>query len=81
LICPEYVGIKVEWLCGAKYDRFRIENYDQWFLIENELIPPELEEEMRFLSAEMIVELEEVVSAAPERIVSAVKEAVTGSFK
>ncbi len=81
LICPEYVGIKVEWLKGANYDRFRIENYDQWFLIENDLIPPELEEEARFLAAEMIVELEEVVSAAPERIVSAVKEAIAGSFK
>ncbi len=39
LICPEYVGIKVEWLCGTKYDRFRIGNYDQWFLIEKRANP------------------------------------------
>ena len=75
------MGIKVEWLKGANYGWFRIENYDQRFPIENELIPPELEEEVRFLAAEMIVELEEVVSAAPERIVSAVKKAVKRSFK
>ncbi|NPA76569.1 MAG: hypothetical protein GXN93_02340 [Candidatus Diapherotrites archaeon] len=81
LICPEYVGIKVEWLQSANYENFRIEDYDQWFLTENELTPPELEEEARFLAAEMIVELEEVVSATPERIMSDVKEAIAGSFK
>ncbi|GEM_PF-6619636 len=79
LICPEYVGIKASWLCDVDYERFRIKNYNQWDLIKDELIPPELEEEARFLAGELIVELEGVLTNIPERVVRAVREKLNPS--
>ncbi len=76
LICPEYVGIRAKWLYRVNYEQFRIRNCDQQDLIKDEILPPELKEEARFLAGKLKVELEGILINAPEKIADAIKSSL-----